>query len=1000
MSKKRIAKGKDIKIPETIGIEARKTERSAVGVLMHWMREIIEKKNLDLGMPDVDTSGLDRKSPDIVIYESPRSHKVLLVMEAKPPYFDVFNEKELKEPAWKKANQRKAKYFAVTNFKTLLWYKTESANAQQPEDEQLVDKFHLSELENLDTLEESRYSSQIKNELIHFLKILFEVKSGKALEPKLAIDEFLVFLLYEKIKTLSRYYSQIIYDLCHKDSSFANKIIKWFSEQDWNFTWSQENFNQTARQTAYLLINKILFYNLLQAKRPQELDPMELPEGLSKGALIQAYLQGYFTQVLKIDYETVYTTDFIDSVAFPESKEVVEEIKKLVRLLKRYDFSKIGYDIIGRIFEKLIPPEERHNFGQYFTSPDVVDLILRFCLQHDDDHILDPSCGAGTFLVRAYQHKKMMNQIKSHEELLETLWGTDIAKFPAHLATINLAINDLSAAQNYPNIIQQDFFDFRVGNEGLDLENWRKTRAATLGYRDREVIYPRWFDAIVGNPPYTRHHQISELSRQEAVYKENLIENALHDISGKKMAEIEKRAGIHVYFFIHGTKLLLEGGYLGFIVANSWLDADYGKGLQTFFLDNYKIIAIIESQVERWFEAAEVNTCIVILQKNKDEKERNNHLTRFVYLKKPLNYFIPPAKDLWEKQLDRLHSIDRFIKTILAHDNLYENEDLRIRPKKQEELGEEGYNQQNEYMGVKWGNYTRAPEIFFAILEKARGKIVPLRNLAEVNEGKPTGANDFFYVKKDIANKYKIEKRFLRPGLMKPRGSNYFTLSSDKIERYFFTVEDAKSKLKGTGALSYIKHGERMEINTRNTFINKKEWYKFGARKPADLLLPCGIGESFYCIFNNAKAISSNSFTEIRLHDPETTEVLWAFFNSPVGWLFLELAGRTGMGGGMLKVDPTDIRKMFVLDPKYGGKTILPRLKNMLSRPVGTIEEEISNPDREILDQYVMADILRLSCPASVENGESCRKDSYTNKEAGRWKGSGDGLRRRRRYGC
>lgn len=37
---------------------------------MAWMREIITKKALDLGMPDVDTVGDDRKMPDIVIYDS------------------------------------------------------------------------------------------------------------------------------------------------------------------------------------------------------------------------------------------------------------------------------------------------------------------------------------------------------------------------------------------------------------------------------------------------------------------------------------------------------------------------------------------------------------------------------------------------------------------------------------------------------------------------------------------------------------------------------------------------------------------------------------------------------------------------------------------------------------------------------------------------------------------------------------------------------------------
>jgi len=63
-------KGKSTRIPNPLDQEVHKTEPSAVAVLMHWMRNIIEEKNLDLGMPDVETIGSDRKRPDTVIYES------------------------------------------------------------------------------------------------------------------------------------------------------------------------------------------------------------------------------------------------------------------------------------------------------------------------------------------------------------------------------------------------------------------------------------------------------------------------------------------------------------------------------------------------------------------------------------------------------------------------------------------------------------------------------------------------------------------------------------------------------------------------------------------------------------------------------------------------------------------------------------------------------------------------------------------------------------------
>jgi len=202
--------------------------------------------------------------------------------------------------------------------------------------------------------------------------------------------------------------------------------------------------------------------------------------------------------------------------------------------------------------------------------------------------------------------------------------------------------------------------------------------------------------------------------------------------------------------------------------------------LQEHFLSHYKIIAIIESKVERWFEDADVNTCIVILEKASGEKlkkERDDHLVRFSYLKRALRFFIPPAENMWVKEVSRIESVDRLIKTIMAHSSYYENDDLRIYHKSQKDLWEEGYDtEEGKYIGAKWGKYIRAPEIFFTIMEKAKDKLLPLRLFAEVNEGKPTGANDFFYVRRELAEKFKIEKQYLRPGLMKPRNNNFFEL--------------------------------------------------------------------------------------------------------------------------------------------------------------------------------------------------------------------------------
>jgi len=983
--------GKSTRIPSPFDPTAHKTERSAVAVLMSWMRRIIEDKNLDLGMPDVDTSSTNGKSPDVVICESRRSQNVLCVIEAKPPYYDVFDEENLKEPAQGKANYRKAKYFATTNFKTLVWFNTEKVNAMKPEEEQIVEKFSLSELENLNDLEQTRYSEPIKKGLEDFLSKLYFVHSGKEAEPRHAIDEFLIFRLQEKIRVLATYYKRIIDDQCHKDPAFAGKLKKWFQDQGWSFAWHPQDFDKAARQTAYLLVNKILFYNLLQAKRPQELDPLEISESLTKGALLQNFIQDFFNQVLKIDYETIYTTDFIDTIAFPDEKEVVKEIKELVNVLKRYDFSKLGYDVIGRIFEQLIPQDERHNLGQYFTNPDIVDLILRFCLHHEDDKILDPACGAGTFLVRAYQHKKIMNQRKPHEEILDTLWGIDIAKFPAHLSTINLAINDLGVDKNYPNILHEDFFNLLLRDEGFDPEKWRKARAKTLGLQEREIAYPRWFDAVVGNPPYTRQEEISKISPEDAGYKGELIKKALF-VNNKMIAEIGGQAGIHAYFFVHGTKFLKDGGYFGFIVSNAWLDVGYGKGLQEFFLNNYKVVAIIESKVERWFEEADINTCIIILQRCREKKERDENLVRFVSLKKPLRSFIPPAQDMWEKQVARLNEIDKLKKTILAHSDFYENEELRIYPKSQKELWEEGFDpEEGKYVGAKWGKYLRAPEIFFKILEKGKDKLVPLKKVADVRRGFTTGANEFFYLTEEEIKRWGIEKEFWMhqdekgnwvPNyiIKSPRECKSIIVDPKDLKYRVLMIHKDKKNLKGTNVLKYIEEGERKGFHKRPTCASRQRWYDLGGQKPPEIIWFKAFNDRVFAPLNTFSGFSSDRFYAIYLKNPKDKESLSYVLNSTFEHLVVELWGRVNLGEGALDNMTYEAASMLTINPE---KMELPNksldLKNFLSRQIDSCfvelgassPEEVSldkvKPDRRELDKIIMGEILGLTDEEQLE---------------------------------
>jgi len=984
------------KLSDPFSATVHKTERTGNQILVEWINGIIKEKQLPLGRAEQETSGTDRKQPDIVIFERPQSQKVLCLLELKPPHFNPFNENELIEPAREKATKRQSPYFCTSNFKELIWFNTQKVNQLKPLQEQIVDKYQLSQIETLDYLSQPSAKNSITRVLEKFLNDLYQVHTGKKITPKHPLDELLVYLLQEKIKALALHYENLIKEEVIDNPEFSKELQQWFVDQNWSFTFQDTDYKKAARQAAYLLVNKILFYSVLQSRRPQDFDPLEIPKSLTKGSLLQSTLQGYFDQVLKVDYETIYDADFIDQIAFPDILDVVEEIKDLIRVLARYNFAKLRFDIIGRIFETLIPAEERHILGQYFTRSDVVDLILRFCLRDEKDKVFDPGCGAGTFLVRAYQHKKIMNQRLSHEEILESLWGNDIAKFPAHLTTINLAINDLSSNENYPRVIKKDFFELLPDKVAYVLpESWRGVKLDGLGKASKKTEHPRFFDCVVGNPPYTRQEEIADLEgKSSAGYKAKLIQSALNDINGEKLADISKRAGLHAYFFVHGFKFLKPKGRFGFIVSNSWLDVDYGKGLQEFFLRNYKIVAIIESKIERWFTEADVNTCIVILEKcvgEKNKKERDENLCRFAYLKRPLADFIPPAHDMWEKQVERLNKADELIKTILGHHDFYENDDLRIFPKRQNALWDEGFDEkENKYVGAKWGKYLKAPEIFFKILERAKDKFVPLKTVADVQRGVTTGANKFFYLTEEQIEKRKIEKEFWmhqdKKGIWvpnyiirSPRECKSIVVNPKDLKYRVLLIHKDKEKLKGTHVLKYIQWGELQGFHKRPTCASRgKKWYELSEIK--DPILSKRFIDITFCYFLNEKDLFiGDTFFAIQPLNKGDTQPLICFLNSTMGIFLTEIYGRTIMGEGVLLIYGPEIKPMPIINPKLILREKTLGKKKAFLEEINSAFDELGTenpndfvldnikPKRRKLDKIIMGDILGLTEKEQLE---------------------------------
>ncbi|MFH1486917.1 MAG: N-6 DNA methylase, partial [Chloroflexota bacterium] len=691
-------------------------ERQWQGRVLIWIDDVLKARpalpfsRIDQEF-EVSAEGQPRRFNDLTLFN--KEGKPVCVFELKLP-----DKSEGRSPRYlpvvmktqQTADSMGADYFVTWNVNRAVLWKT-YIPGRAPQERSLVEYPSIVAIHSSDALDRPDIEAALREWVSEFIDELASIVSGVTLAPPQPLDEGFIqtiqsyldpLLIGAVVAQLSRRYRE--------DRNFAAGIRGWaVEEQGW--TWDDsiqalpESLTRTARLACQMLVNKIVFYEAMR-KVYGGLPTLSIPVSIKTGDQLRLRLRNTFERAMKIDYETVFTEELVDTIPFV-ADETVELWRDMVEDVERYDFTRFDYEVIGRIFERLIAPDERHKLGQYFTPAHVVDLINTFCIRNPDATVLDPGCGAATFLVRAYGRLKRLDAGKTHEELLRQLWGIDISRYPAHMSVLNLAGRDLASNDNYPKIVHGDFF--KVFPEQSKYEFHRRSyKLSALSTEKVRTIVPV-FDAVVGNPPYTRQEEMEDLYP-------GLKERAHNAIRRDWKIEVSKRSSIYALFFLHGAAFVKEGGYLGLLTHSSWVDVDYGKYLQEFFLRHFKVVAILEPQKEHWFPVVDVNTSITILQRCSDDAQRADNVVKFVQMKAPLLDLLPK----YGSEEERMVAFERLVKRSEAANVLEEDDLWRIYPVKQSDLWKEGLDEKGKFAGSKWGRYLRAPDVFFRIL--ARGK--------------------------------------------------------------------------------------------------------------------------------------------------------------------------------------------------------------------------------------------------------------------------------------
>ena len=628
------------------------------GDVLKWMSADLESRpGLKIGDVGQEKQYADKKRSDLVIWTT-RDIDALAAVELKTlktPLADGAFQNDV----IKKARRVGAPYCVQWNQRQTVIHSTplEPAMAASVIEtftaEPLASFPELNVVTTKDYVGKAAMVGALEDRAEEILTALAELRDTGAIGGKIVEPSVFVHWLSGEVRSIRGALADGIRAAAVKDRKLRAQLQKWATEQGMAAPGLEVLYERAAAQLAYRIIGQSVFY-LAYNGHTKQLPSLSLKPNLP----LRKQLETPWTAIRAIDYEALYAADqVLDEL--PISPLAEKSLITLLDDLSKRDWSGLDTSVLGSVFENLIPVEERDLLGQYFTSPELADLIIAFCVDGSTSTVLDPACGTGEFLVRAYDRLKRTGAISTHSGRLDAIWGVDISHFPIELAVINLCRQDFTQPNNFPRVLVSDFFDFNAGDTPLF-----PPAHGGLGQGKVPVTVPT-FDAVVGNPPYLRWQKLDDL---DPAYRGRVTRIALDANLG--MSEL---LDIYVLFFIHALDVVAPGGRIGFVTSSAWLATEYGVALQLFLLRDAKIVAVVGSEAEPFFPQAAINTVVTIVEKPATPLGTSDYPLKFVSLKKTIARITAHAGG------DRWAALDQVVAQVEGATAPFEDDVMRLR---------------------------------------------------------------------------------------------------------------------------------------------------------------------------------------------------------------------------------------------------------------------------------------------------------------------------------
>jgi adenine-specific DNA-methyltransferase len=492
---------------------------------------------------------------------------------------------------------------------------------------------------------------------------------------------------------------------------------------------------------------------------------------------------------------------------------------------------------------------KRKALGAYYTPPELAQALVHWAVGQDTARVLDPSYGDGRFLRAAIDRFRELDAHAPHARVFGSELDQEAVKLSA----------SLQSEVPRGNLISGDFF-------ATDLESWGGER----------------FSAIVGNPPYVRHHLLSSESKR------------LAKVHARRVGVVlSERADAWAYFCAALLDYLEPKGRLALLLPGAVLHAEYALPLLHALSVASGRVRLIRVQQRLFEEVSERTVVLLIDGRGSSSGVEYREVADIAELVAVLEGKAGGSGG-WRRS-------DAPTGTAVADPT------LRLRTR------------------LRWFVSQDVADIWERI--DAMADVRRLGDIAKVRIGVVTGANKFFVIDADTAKK--MEGKGVETVPIVSRGG--------WLKRVRWTDEDQDSRgdkpsrllLIDSGARvrralrEAIKAAEEVDLHKRHHCDLRDPWYCLGDFRAPGLFLPYMGAAPPRLVINKAGATCTNAIHRVDLNrgQPGAGAVAAASWTS-LYRLSAELVGRS-YGAGVLKLEPNEAVQLRLPIASPGAENLL-----------------------------------------------------------------------------